>query len=78
MRKRYYKFKYILPQGIHREMSHDIYYNQKTAESTMRSDSISATGSRCSPRDLTPTDRHSSRSHHLHLHATLLSTKLLP
>ena len=78
MRKRHYKFKYILPQGVHREMSHDIYYNQKEAESTMRRDSISATGSRCSPRDLTPTYRHSSCSHHLRLHGTLLSTKLLP
>ena len=66
-----------LSQDIPSEMSHDI-YNQKTAESKMRSDSISATGSRCSPRDLTPTDRHSSRSHHLRLHGTLLSTKLLP
>ena len=56
-------------------MSHGIYYNQDTAKSTMRSDSILATGSQCSPRDLTPTDRHSCRSHHLHLHGTLLFNK---
>ena len=63
-----------LSQDIPSELSHDI-YNQKTAESTMRSDSISATGSRCSPRDLTPTGGHCCRSHHLCLHETLLSTK---
>ena len=63
-----------LSQDIPSEMSHDI-YNQKTAESKMRSDSISATGSRCSPCDLTPTDRHSCHSHHLRLHETLLFNK---
>ena len=67
-----------LSQYIPSEMSRNIYYNQKTAENTMRRDSISATASRCSPRDLTPTDRHSSCNHHLRLHGTLLSTKLLP
>ena len=62
-------------QDIPTELSHDIYCIQKTAESTMRSDSISATGSRCSPCDLTPTDRHSCHSHHLRLHETLLFNK---
>ena len=49
-----------LSQDIPSELSHDI-YNQKTAESTMRSDSISATGSRCSQRP--------------HLHRSLLFNK---
>ena len=48
---------------------------RKTVESTMRRDSISATGSRCSPRDLTPTDRHSSRSRRPRLHRSLLFNK---
>ena len=43
----------------------------------MRSDSVSAIGSRCSPHDLTPTDRHSNHSHHLHLHGTLLFNKII-
>ena len=66
-----------LSQYIPSEMSRNIYYNQKTAESTMRSDSISATGSRCSPHDLTSTDHHNSRSHHLRLHGTLLFNKII-
>ena len=76
--KRYYDFNISCHKAYLDKCLMTLITFRKTAESTMRSDSISATGSRCSPRDLTPTDRHSSRSHHLHLHATLLSTKLLP
>ena len=48
---------------------------RKQRKVKMRSDSISATGSRCSLRDLTPTDLHTSSSYHLGLHGTLLFIK---
>ena len=63
-----------MSQDIPSEMSHDI-YNQKTVESKMRSDSISATGSRCSQRVLTPQDHHNNRSRRPHLHISLLFNK---
>lgn len=70
------KFEYLLPQGIHKELSHDIYYNIKQ-QNIMLSDSISATCSRCSPRSLTPLGHHSSLSWHPHLHRTRKYKKII-
>ena len=52
-------------------------FTTETAKSKMCSDSISATGSRCSPRDLTSTDHHNNRSRDLCLHGTLLFNKII-
>ena len=48
---------------------------RETTESTMRSDSILATGSRCSQCVLTPQDHHNSRSRRPRLHRSLLFNK---
>ena len=57
--------------GSQSEMSCDILLQPETQRNNkMRSGSISATGSRCSPRGLTPQHRRSLRSLH-HRHSTL-------